>query len=629
MSPSPRDRSTTRAEPQRVAGRTGAGARGPADPRRTAALAAAAGLCGAVLVALAAPIGVVRPEAGSAVLAATVVAVFCAAAAPVAALIVVRRAPAVAGALTAGAGAVALGLLVLDLQLWARPVDANRLELFRPLTAAHLTAGPGASAMLAGHALGVLGGLLGLLTVARASHDDGYGHSDYPDHEGASVGRRVGAGLSAVIAVAALAFAVASLAEPLRSSDPVLLVHPLLGAPPATAIGTAFVAVAVVVVVAGSLVSIEPGVAAGALVGAGTAALGLSGVQLAAGVAAGDGVGFAPGAAVASAAAAVLVLAGASVPAVAAARSRRGIAALTKGVGVESSVSAGRRSGAPSKAKALAAAEAAARARVNRWHRRAGLAGIAAGLLAVVGALLPVLAVPDGFPQPQILATRVVLVAAAVLAVASVWLFLSEFAGLVRPAVGVLWAALVAAVAGVLQSVVVASDLPGVGPGPGAWVLGPAAVAAAAAGLLAWCAGSAEREGIDTSVDVPPRRAVLVIGVPAAAVSVVALALPLYRGAGYGPDSVVHWPWGWDMWGRALLAVVVAVAVWVAAKARPARAAAGLSGAAGAMGVYLIGWPLTSGRVIDPVMGPGAVAAILGVVLLTVTAVVAVRHDRR
>ncbi|MFE3293745.1 hypothetical protein [Rhodococcus sp. NPDC059234] len=591
--------------------------------------AVAVGLCGAVLVALAGPIGVVRPEVGSAVLAAAVVAVFCAAVAPVAGLVVVRRAPAVAGALTAGAGSVALGLLVLDLQLWADPVDANRLELFRPLTAAHLTAGPGASTMLAGHALGVLAGLLGLLTVARASHEDGYGHSDYPDHDDASVARRVGAGLSAVTALAALVFAVASLAEPLRSSDPVLLVHPLLGSPPATAIGTALVAVAVLVVVAAALVSIAPGVAAGALVGAGTAALGLSGAQLAAGVTAGDGVGLAPGPVAASVAAAVLVLVGASIPAVAAARARRGIAALTSGLGdVGSSVSTAGNS-APSKAKALAAAEAAARARVDRWHRYAGLAGIAAGLLAAVGALLPALSVPDGLPQPQILATRVVLVAGAVLVVVSVWLLLSEFAALVRPAAGVLWAALVAAVAGVLQSVVVASDLPGVGPGAGAWVLGLAAVAAAGTGLLAWCAGSAEREGIDTSVDVPPRRPVLVVGVPAAAVAVVALALPLYRGAGFGPDSVAHWPWGWDMWGRALLAVVVAVAVSVAAKARPARAAAGLLGAAGAMGVYLIGWPLTSGRVIDPVMGPGAVAAILGVVLLTATAVVAVRDDRR
>ncbi|TQF74347.1 hypothetical protein FK531_05280 [Rhodococcus spelaei] len=588
----------------------------------------AAGLLGAVLVALAAPAGVVRPEAGAAVAAAAVVAVLGAVAAPVAALVAARRSPAVAGALTAGAGAVALGLLVLDLQLWARPVDANRLELFRPLTAAHLSAGPGAYAVLAGHALGVVAGLLGMLTVARASHGDGYGHSSYPDHDGASVGRRIGAGWGAGIVLAALVFAVASLAGPLRSSDPVLLVHPLVGSPPATAIGSALVVVAVLVVVAAALVSVAPGVAAGALIGAGTAAFGLSGSRLAAGAAAGDGVALAPGSVVAAVACAALVALGVSLPAVAAARARRGIAGLAGGAGAQSAAPSTRRSGKPT-AKALAAAEAAARARVDRWHRRAGLAGIAAGLLAAVGALLPVLSVPDGLPQPQILATRVALVAAAVLVVASAWLLLSEFAALVRPAVGVLWAALVAAVAAVLQSVVVATDLPGVGPGPGAWVLGLATVAAAVTGLLAWCAGSAEREGIDTSVDTPPRRAVLLVGMPAAVVSVVALALPLYRGTGYGPDSVTHWPWGWDMWGRALFAVVVVVAVWVAAKARPARAAAGSLGAAAGMGVYLIGWPLTSGRVIDPVVGPGGVAAILGVAALTATAVVAVRVDRR
>ncbi|WP_072842882.1 hypothetical protein [Rhodococcus tukisamuensis] len=591
----------------------------PVAPRRsTASAAVAVGLIGAVFLAVAPVLVVAGPSAGEAVTAAAIVAAVCAAAAPVLALLaLLRRRPAAAGALLAGAGAVALGLAVMDLQLWESPIDANRLELFRPLTAARLDAGPGAVAVLLGHGLAVLAGVLGMVTVARAAEADGYGRSDFPDHDGAAVGRRIGAPLSAAAATAALILAAALCAAPLHSADPVLLMRPLLGSPAATAIGTALVAVAVLVVVAAALVSVSPAVASGALLGAATAALGLVGSRLVAGLVA-DGVSAGPGPVAGTLAALALVAVAAAVPVVAPARARRGLDRLLSGPA--------RRSGDPVLGRK--AAESAARARLDRRHAVAGVATVAAGVLAVVGALLPLLALPAGVPEPRLLVTRLALVAGATLVVAGAWLLLSEFAALVRPAVGVLWAAQVMAVAAALQAVVVASDLPGAGPGLGAVVLGLSAVAATVAGIAVAIAGSVERDGIDTSAPPEPRTAVLAIGVPAALASVAGLALPLYRGTDFGPASVAQWPWGWDLWGRALLAVVVATAVWVAARSRPARAASLLVGSAVGMGIYLIGWPLTSARVAEPVAGLGAVGAILGVVLLGAAAVVAVRPRR-
>ncbi|MFC4603370.1 hypothetical protein [Rhodococcus kronopolitis] len=588
--------------------------------RPTSAVAVLLALLGALALAIAPLLAVTRPVAGEAVSAAVVVAAVCATAAPLLALVaLLGRRPAVAGALLAGAGALALGLLVTDLQLWAGPIDANRLELFRPLTAARLGVGPGAAVVVFGHGLAVLAGVLGMVTVARAAHEDGYGRSDLPDHDGAAVGRRIGAPLAGVAVAAALALAAALCARPLNSADPVLLMRPLLDAPAAVAVGSALVAAALLVVVAASLVATSVEVAAAAMLGAATAALSLVGPRFAAGVAA-DGVSVGPGAVVGVLAGLVLAAVAVAVPVVAAARARRGLARLL--ACRSRPADAAPRAGASGR-KAAAAADAAVRSRVGRWHARTGVVTIAAGLLAVAGSLLPVLTATGWTALPSVPATRVVLVTGAVLVVAGVWLLLSEFAALVRPAVGVLWAAQVAAVSGVFAAVLPVLDVPGVGWGPGATVLTLSALAAVGAGLGAACAGSTERDGIDTSEPAALRPAVLGVGVAGALASVVGLAQPLVDGVGPGPGR------GVDLWVRVLLVVVVVVAVAVAARSRPARGASLLAGAALAMGTYLIGWPLATGRVAEPVAGPGAVGAILGVVLLGAAAVVAVRSRLR
>ncbi|WP_156042431.1 hypothetical protein [Rhodococcus sp. UNC363MFTsu5.1] len=628
MAPSPDLRTSSRAQPERIDARDGFDSSEPSrSPGPVAIAAVALALLGVAATAVAPVLGVVRQETGPAVAAAAVTAVVCAALAPaLAVLALVGRRPAVAGTVLAGAGGVSLGLVVLDLQLLDDAINANRLELFRPLTAASLDAGSGAYAILAGHVLAVLAGLLGLVAAARASHADGYGHSDYPDHDGAGVGSRIGAGLSILAVAAAVVLAAALFAPPLRSTDPVLLVPAVVESAAPMALGAGLIGVAVLIVVAAALAAISPLGAAGAIVGAAVAALGVVGVRLVAGLLAGDGVSVGPGSVVALAACAVLIAVGCVIPAAAAARARRGLAQLLAQSAAAATAPA---AAGGSKSAARARAAAAERARVGRWHVATAVVGISAGLLGAVGALLPVLSVPAGVPEPRILATRVVLLAGVVLVIACVWLLLSEFAALVRPAVGVLWAAQVMAVAAALQALVVAGDLPGVGPGPGAALLAVSTVAAAATGLLALCAGSAERDGIDTSVDVPVRLPVLIVGSVAALASVAALGLPLYRGVDFGPDSFAHWPWGWDLWGRALLAVVIVAAVLVAARSRAARGASLMIGAVTGMSVYLMGWPLTRARVAEPAMGAGAVCGLVAVALLAVTAFMVVRRNRR
>lgn len=117
-----------------------------------------------------------------------------------------------------------------------------------------------------------------------------------------------------------------------------------------------------------------------------------------------------------------------------------------------------------------------------------------------------------------------------------------------RPAVGVLWTTVVMGVAAVMQSAVIATDVPGVGLGIGAFVLCGAAFLAAATGLLVWLAGSAEREDVDTSVDGGSRGLVLLVGGIGAVAVLIGTALPLYQGDTYTAASVLEWPWGIDVW---------------------------------------------------------------------------------
>ena len=610
-------RGSERAEPQRIRPQDGEFGRAD-DPSPTprVALAVVLALIAAVAAVTAQLIGVVRSADGSPVGDGAAMAAILAGAVPV--VVVIGAAVGVAGrrvelaaALLAGYGAVALGFTLLDVALLSDPIDANRLELFRPLSAAMLDATAGAYVLLVGHAVSVLAGVAGWSAVHRAGLGDGYGQSVYSEHVGRAAAGRVGPLLAALLGAFGVLAAVAAFASLYRSSDPVVIVTAVVESPVFVAVGSGVVGVAALVVAAAALAALSPQVASGASVGAGLGVLGFAGVALLAGLGTGDRVDAGLGAYLGTVAGLGLLICGAVLAPVAAARDRR---ALERAQQRETGARGVRGVAGPG---------------TTRWHAAAGSAGVLSGVLFVVGSLLPILETDSGIAVPQILATRVVLVAGFVMILGSVPLLFSEFASAARPFVSVFWLGAVAAAAAVLQSVVLAEDVEGVSTGVGALAIIAGVVAAVATGLLALFAGSAERDDVDTSADAGTDGPLLGTALLGSGLLAIGLALPLYRGSDLTAATVTEFPWGWDTWGQMLLAAGVVVAAVVAARARPARGSVLLGGAAVGGIVHLSSWPLTSARATDPEMGPGVVPSVIGIVVLGVAAALSARRVGR
>ncbi len=587
------------------------------------ALALVLGLLGAVAVS-AAPIVDVGsgPGASGSIVTASIFAALCALVIPAAAIVVARRHPALSGALLAGAGALSFGVAILDLQLFVDAIDANRLELFRPISAGVITAGVGSYVALLGHALLVVAGILGLVVIHRESERDGYGSAHAAEYDGRSVGGRIGAWPTSVLILAAGAYVLSLFAPAFDSQDPIFLARSLVDSPAASAVGTALVAVAVLIVTASALTSISPWVGAGGVVGAGVGALGVSGTRVVAGLASGDRIGVGAGSIVGAIAAVVIVGVGAVIPILSA---RREAAAAEEARPVKSENQA--QSGGSKKARRAAMIEQAreAQAHVTKMHRIAGALGIGAAVSAALGASLPILSLPGGLAEPSILATRIVFVAAIVLFIASLGLWIPGRAVAIRPAVGTLWTTVVMGIAAVVQPAVIATDVSGVDLGTGVYVMGVACALAAAAGLALWFAGTAEREEIDTSVEIEANSVVRLLAGLGGVLALGGTALPLYRGANHTAASITQWPWGsdaWgiDTWGQLLVGVSVLLASVVATRSRPPRAVALLVGSAVSVSIYLAAGPLTSSRIPDATVGAGAIAAATGLLLLVVAA---------
>lgn len=610
-------RGSERAEPQRIRPQDGEFGRAD-DPSPTprVALAVVLALIAAIAAVVAQLIGVVRSVDGSPVGDGAVVAAILAGAVPVVVVIgaavgVASKRVELAAALLAGYGAVALGFTLLDVALLSDPIDANRLELFRPLSAAMLDATPGAYVLLVGHAVSVLAGVAGWSAVHRAGLGDGYGHSVYSEHVGRAAAGRVGPMLAGLLGAFGVLAAVAAFSSLYRSSDPVVIVTAVVESPVFVAVGSGVVGIAALVVAASALAALSPQVASGASVGAGLGVLGFAGVGLLAGLGTGDRVDAGLGAYLGTVAGLGLLVCGAVLAPVAAARDRR---ALERAQQRETGARGVRGVAGPGR---------------TRWHAAAGTVGVLSGVLFVLGSLLPILETDSGIAAPQILATRVVMVAGFVMILGSVPLLFSEFASAARPFVSMFWLGAVAAAAAVLQSVVLAEDVEGVSTGVGALAIIAGVVAAVTTGLLALFAGSAERDDVDTSQDAATDGVVLGTGLFGAVLLAVGLALPLYRGSDLTAATVTEFPWGWDTWGQMVLAAGVLVAAVVAARARPARGSVLLGGAAVAGIVHLASWPLTSARATDPEMGPGVVPSVVGIVVLAVAAALSARRTDR
>ena len=566
-------------------------------------LSVAAGLVAGIVLAVAPALPIVRATDGpnpGAVGPAAVIAAIVAIGIPLAAAVAhLRGRPALAGGLLVGWGTVATALVILDVHLARHPIDTNRFELFRPNSAARLTPGWGTWVVIAAHVLAVVAAVLGAITVSRAALDDGYEQTESDESAGRTVAARAGATASALVIVAAVAWAVSLFFPAWTSSDSTIVVPAVIAAGLLFLAATIALAVTGVAIATGALAAASPSVAAGAIVGGGAALFGLSGGRLAAGIA-DDALSPSAATVLGSIAAVLVVLAGCALPVLTRVRER---AVAAAGVHPDRTDSALRPAG------------------VARRHVVAGVAGIATALLTGIGALLPVLSVPDGLDAPQSYATRLVVVGAAVLLVVSVFLLLSEFASLVRPAVGPVLLVVVLADAGVLQAAADGMRIPGVEMGVGTIVLIVAVVCAVATGSLVWLAAAAERDDVDRSVEPVVDRVTAVAGVVAAALSVAALATPLFSGSEAAATSFMF-PWGFDTWAQAALAVGIVVVAVVAPRGRPVRGASASVGAAVAMAVYAAGWPLTISRVPDAAIGPAVPLTGLAIVALLALAVV-------
>lgn len=584
---------------------------------RGTGLALAVASLGALAVAVAPLLPVVTPMAagarGGSSAAAISVAVAVLATPALAAVLL--RGGHVVGALGAlfGAGGIAVGLVVADLQLFVGALDANRLELFRPTSASGLGAGPGAALVLAGHCMLVVAAVLAMVTARRS------GVLEDPEAAGNRIGeegpvlRRAGLLPVALVVVSAAVLAVDGFLPPLTSSDPVILVPAVVQSSAPLVISAVLVALAVAVTAALALVSSSLAGGSAALTGAALLLASVHLPRLLAGASV-PGVGPGAGAWVGAVAVVLLVLGAVALVASSRRRERRG---RTLGSGVD---------------------EVQARLPgLRALHRASGVCGLLAGTVAVLASLLPVVSTGTGVSAPAVDQARVLLLGGVLLAAASVGM-VGALAPVVRPMLGVLWLGVVLGGGGVLQAVLVATQVTGVGWGAGAVLAVLAVVAAGVCGVLSGLAGAAEREDLDTSdgtgADGTGRvRPLLVLVVIGGLAGVLGLVLPLCAAPGFTAPGVTRGSpltgdWGWDTWSLVLVALAVVIALAVVLRARAPRAVALLAGATLLLALHLASWPLTCARVPGGGAGAGVVPAAAAVLLLAAAAWwVSARHS--
>ncbi|MEO6879936.1 MAG: hypothetical protein ABI181_03165 [Mycobacteriaceae bacterium] len=579
---------------------------------RGTGLALVVATLGALAVALAPLLPVVSPvaaRAGGGSSAAAISVAVAVLAAPALGAVLLRGGH-VVGALGAlfGAGGIAAGLAVADLQLFVGALDANRLELFRPTSASPLGAGPGAVVVLAGHGLVVVAAVLGVVTARRSGVlEDPEAAGNRIDEEG-PVLRRAGRFPVTLVVACTAVLAVAGFLPPLTSSDPVILVPAVVQSPAPVVASAVLLALAVAVTAALALVSTSLAGGAAALT---AAALLLASVHLPRLLAAVSvpGVGPGVGSWVGAVTAVLLVL---------------GAAGL-----VVSSRRRDRRAADVDEIRAQLPGSTA-------LHRATGVCGVLAGGAAVLASLLPVVSTGSGITTPEVDQVKVLLLGGVLLAAASVAM-VGRLAPAVRPVVGVLWLGVVLGGGGVLQAALVATEVTGVSWGVGAVLTVVAVLAALVCGALAGLAGAAEREDWDTSArsgaaGVDRVRPLLVLVVLGGLAGVLGLVLPLCVAPGFTAPGVTRGApltgaWGWDTWSLVLVALALVVVLAVVPRARAPRSVALLVGTTLVLALHLVSWPLTCGRVPGGGAGPGVVLTGVAVVLLVAaTWWVASRH---
>lgn len=250
--------------------------------------------------------------------------------------------------------------------------------------------------------------------------------------------------------------------------------------------------------------------------------------------------------------------------------------------------------------------------RTTVWFPVAGVVAVAAGAVAVAAANTTFLQV-NGQAVAHSGAQEMMLPAGVVVAVMGVAMLVPGIAPLVRPALSCAWVALVLVAAGaVAQPAAAAVTMPGLpavsSDGPGVGLTVAAVVAAVVAGLTSAIGGIVEREDVDPDEQ------------DAAGVFPAAIAGVLAVGAFVLPvvDEGVAIADGFDVatGGATVALIAVVVACATAPHSRPVRAAALLAGAAVVVALRLAEIPYAD----VPVVASGAWCAGGCLIALAVTA---------
>ncbi|RJQ79285.1 hypothetical protein D5S17_11235 [Pseudonocardiaceae bacterium YIM PH 21723] len=468
-----------------------------------------------------------------------------------------------AGALLAP-GLFAVGRLLIDLQLFIKPSQAWRPELFVVRTVDPLDPGLGLYVLLLGQVITAVAGWLALRTVKDTEQDNSRTRVPNP---------QLWIGLCLVLGLAALG----SLFYPLLgSTDLMVLGKSYLDSPAVVLFGGAVLALAVPIAGATAIGLSDVDGARGGLLGVGAAALGYTLPTLALSAQA-DAISTGIGT--------WLILVSALI-----------VAGFAYFVGSRKS------RGVPLRVVA-------------------GRLMVLAGLFALFAANAYWLVLSDGYRLTEAPDRALLWWAGALLIVLGCTQFAPAIAGAVRPVLSLAWALVPMAGAGQLGNVLLQRDVyPGTQTSYGLLFFVLALALAIAGSITAAVAGSVEREEVDLS---EVRAAPLRVGLSAL---LGLLALLAFAGNTVQSPDLLNSGLFTDVNTATLglyagLAVVLAACV-LAPVSRLHQAAALYLGAALVLAFRLLGWPVMAGVVNDPERGDSALWVIAGLLVAVVSAVV-------
>ncbi|MCI2419402.1 hypothetical protein MOQ72_18325 [Saccharopolyspora sp. K220] len=545
----------------------------PAPPTQLR-VAIAVSIVGALLVGLGPLLGLVVPSASAAFPAWPLLLVL-ALLAPAAAIVFARLGRhATAAALLVGPAVLALGRLVLDLQLVVDAGLATRPELLRVASLEPFAPSIGVWLLMAGHVAVIVAGVI---AVRGTEHGDA----------GTGSHRQ---GLLTLVLCASVLAVVGVLMAPFGSDDPYLLSHPALDGPLLVLIGSVLLAIGVPSAAGFVAGSTDPDFARGGLLGVAAALAGVAVPPLVS-AAVLDDIRFAWGPVLGLVA--VVALAVLAVP-------------------------AGRAESTEPEELRLPA--------LTRLITLSAVLALAAGALAVLAAAMPQVEMPFGLRDPSPYPARMLWPAGIFLVVLGAGLLVPRAALWLRPMLAVVWAVIPFAAAGVLDAVFTAVQAADAHAGFGAWAAGIAVLFAGFAAATAAIAGAVERDDVDLT-EIAMHRLVLFPSLVALLLGAGAFSVPVVTAPDYTAPGVFT-AFGTTSWGLVIALVAVVGAAVVAPMCRPARAAALLCGAALVVAVRVLEFPLTAERLPDSTPGLGLWFGVACVVVLLGTALAAVRSPR-